>query len=335
MTSSELNPAYIWFVGLLSDNLIMAMTILFFVALVLRVLIYLNVKRQYWFVQEFQNRVQMYLIDKHEDKKLEKSFFTILRYNLEKTYYEIFDLRDKNHRRKLDRIHIIWDRIFHIKKGCAEFIIDFLHQIRYLKLDRTEPQFIDKSKASFNNNKTFGKIFGFIPAVFFDETLQKLPSIFVIGGIFGTFLGIMYSLPDLARIDISDAVGSKEIMNSFLMKISFAMNTSIVGIIYSVSMNFLNATMGPDNLVYSLMNNFSSSVDILWNKSENNNLSEKEITIFESAIPISIKGRLHEIPAEKILHSSTRRFYADDMDDDWEEEEGFEDEEDSSEDKSA
>ncbi len=328
MAQLNLQGLYLNTVGFLSENLIGGLCALFIIAVISRILINMMVRRQMWFINEFQKRVRLYLASTSDKGSTnENSFFSMLKFNLEKTYFELFRLREKYHRRTFDRLMIIWDKIFFIQKGAAEFIVDFLHQTRFLKQDRSEPQFIDKTKASFNNNKTFGKLFGFVPVTFFDDTLHKLPSIFVIGGIFGTFLGIMHALPELAQIDIADPDRSKQIMDQFLVNIAFAMNTSIVGIIFSVLMSFLNSTLAPDNMYYHMVNDFSSSVDILWNKSTNNELTPTEVDLFESALPIKVKGRFLDIPAEKILKSSTTKFEvaSDEVEESEEEEEQSED----------
>ncbi|MFZ9002270.1 MAG: hypothetical protein ACO20H_13265 [Bacteriovoracaceae bacterium] len=335
MEKSSFFEFYIKVVGFLSDNLVLGLIVLFAFAAFTRVLIHMMVRRQMWFINEFQKRVRLFLgTTGDKESTNEDSFFSMLKYNLEKTYFELFRLREKFHRRTFDKLFIIWDKMFFIQKGAAEFIVDFLHQVRFLKQDRSEPQFIDKTKASFNNNKTFGKLFGFLPVTFFDDTLHKLPSIFVIGGIFGTFLGIMHALPELSRIDIANPEESRKIMNQFLLNISFAMNTSIVGIIFSVCMSFLNSTLSPDNMYYHMVNDFSSSVDILWNKSRNNNLTPTEVDLFESALPIKVKGRFLDIPAEKILKSSTTKFEVM-RDQHIEEEQELDEEEESEQDKSA
>ncbi len=66
-----------------------------------------------------------------------------------------------------------------------------------------------------------------------------MPSIFIVGGIFGTFLGIMKALPELTAMDITNAEASKLVIDVFLIKISFALST-ILGIVLSIVMSFMN-----------------------------------------------------------------------------------------------
>jgi hypothetical protein len=62
-----------------------------------------------------------------------------------------------------------------------------------------------------------------------------LPGLFVIGGILGTFFGIVNGLPKLAEMKLDDITTTKNIMDNFLTEISGAMISSITGIIFSVA----------------------------------------------------------------------------------------------------
>ena len=57
----------------------------------------------------------------------------------------------------------------------------------------------------FENNPCFRKVFGYIPISVSNDFLAVLPGLFIVGGIFGTFLGIMKALPELGGMEVSDA----------------------------------------------------------------------------------------------------------------------------------
>ena len=309
MLNKEYGTLYLWLVENISNNLIILMCVLFGTALTLRFLIYFIVRRQSWFVFEFHKRVQSSLLEKEKDETaIPPSFFGALRFNLEKTYFEIFYLREKNKRKALDPFLILMDRMFMVKNGVADLIMEFFNQVRYLKHGGQSEEFVEKTKAAFNSNKPFGRLFGYLPVHFLDDFINTLPSIFVIGGIFGTFLGIMFALPGIASADFTDVESSRKVVNEFLNNISFAMNTSIVGIIFSVAMTFFNSMLSPDSYFYYLINKFSSTVEIIWNKSDHNDLTEAEVDWFEAALPSHVNGRIMSISSDKILHNSTRKF---------------------------
>src|SRR5690606_19878879 len=101
-----------------------------------------------------------------------------------------------------------------------------------------------------------------------------------IGGIFGTFMGIVNGLPKLGGMNLQDVEMSKQVMDQFLWEVSFAMNSSIIGIFLSVSMTFFNTIFSPDKLFVSLVDRFEASLDLIWYRSDNNNYT-KELPAFD------------------------------------------------------
>ena len=164
---------------------------------------------------------------------------------MQKTYYEIFELRKRYGRRHPDQVMGINDRLFMVQEGTARIILDFLRQAQYLEKHQDHPKFLEMTKSVFEHNPFFGRLFGYISVNMLNNILNVLPGLFVIGGIFGTFLGIMEGLPTLGGMDVTDSTTSKAVMDSFLVKISFAMNTSIAGILLSVCMTILNTLLSP------------------------------------------------------------------------------------------
>ena len=263
-----------------ADNLIVIMLVGFALAFLFRVLIYLTVRREAWFVREFEKRVYRVLpsLSNHTDL----SFFHVVKNTLQKTYHEIFELRRRYGRRHPDQIMSLHDRMFMIQEGTARIILDFLRHARYLEKHHDHPRFVDISKSVFENNQIFGRLFGLFPVNLFHSFLGILPGLFVIGGIFGTFLGIMEGLPSLGGMDVTDSVASKEVMDTFLSKIAFAMNTSIVGIMLSVLMTIINTWLSPDNLYYSLVTKFTAAIEILWNKADHNVIAAEDVNFVEA-----------------------------------------------------
>lgn len=252
----------------------------FVIAFAFRLLVYNTVKRQSWFVKEFEKRAfrSLSLINLEQ----EVSFFTLIRKTLQKTYHEIFELRRRYGRRHPDQIMTLNDRLFMVQEGTARIILDFLRQARYLEKYQDHPKFLEMSKAVFEHNPIFGRLFGYIPVNMLNNVLNTLPGLFVIGGIFGTFLGIMEGLPTLGGMDVTDSLASKAVMDNFLSKISFAMNTSIAGILLSVLMTIVNTFMAPENVYYTVINRFTNTIETVWNRCDNNNIDATDSAFVEA-----------------------------------------------------
>ena len=254
-----------------TDYLMPFLIIAFILAIIVRLLITVVINRQRRFVKEFCKRVHQDILANPDAKG---SFYILARRFLAKTYFESFELRAKYKRRNEDHIMTIGDRVFMIQDGIIRLIDDFLKHIKYLRKDPSHnPNFHELSNNAFASNPVFNRIFGVFSMSRTNEVLNILPGIFIVLGIFGTFLGIMRALPELTGMDITDAAASKVVIDSFLIKISFALSTSILGIILSIAMSFLNTLLSPESTYVEIIDSFKAVAEILWNKCENNDLT--------------------------------------------------------------
>lgn len=256
-----------------TEYLMPTLLIAFVLAVIVRLLITVIVRRQRRFVKEFSKRVHHHLKDQPETTG---SFYQSVKKLLAKTYFENFELRAKYKRRNEDHVMTIGDRMFLIQDGIIRLIDDFLKHARYLRKGGQQPDFHEISTNVFSSNPVFNRIFGWFSVSRSNEVLNILPSIFIVAGIFGTFLGIMKALPDLAGMDITNAVASKAVIDDFLIKISFALSTSILGIMLSIIMSFLNTLLSPETTYLEIVDAFKSSTELLWNKSESNEVTDLE-----------------------------------------------------------
>lgn len=262
-----------------ATDLLMPIMALFFIAAIsLRVLIYYTVKREDWFAREFSKRIRKFMEVRSENA--DQSFFVISKRLLEITYYEVFEIRSIMKRRNPDAIMTVTDRVFLVQQGSARLVHDFLKQLKYLKWGE-RPKFLEISNTVLRNNPCFNKVFGIIPVSTFNDFLNTVPGLFIVGGIFGTFLGIMKALPELGGMNLSDVEGSKMIMDNFLLKISFSMSTSIIGIILSVSMSLANTFFSCEKVFMDTVERLENEFDTLWNMSSSNKLPS-EISTFEA-----------------------------------------------------
>ena len=253
-----------------TDFLLPVMSVVFFLGVIARALIWWTVKREYWFAVELEKRIQRYInnVDEAEDI----SFFIVSKRLLEITFYELFEVRSIMKRRNPDVVMSWMDRVFLVQQGCARTVNDILRKIRYFKFDGDTPKFLELTKNVLQNNPCFNRIFGIIPMSGLNDLLNILPNLFIVGGIFGTFLGIMKALPELGGMDLTDAENSKMIMDTFLLKISFSMSTSIMGIVLSVSMTFINTFLSAEKQFVMTVENLTESLNTLWSISSHNQL---------------------------------------------------------------
>jgi hypothetical protein len=280
MFSQDLVQKMVDGVVVFATDLLMPTMVVFFIgAIVLRVLTWYTVKREYWFSHEFSKRVRKFM-DLRDDKS-EQSFYIICKRLMEITYYELFEVRAIMKRRNPDAIMTVADRIFLVQQGAARIVTDTLKQIKYLKYNNDRPKFIDISNNVHANNPCFNRVFGLIPVNVSNDFLNTVPGLFIVGGNFGTFLGIMKALPELGGMNLSDVEGSKLIMDNFLLKISFSMSTSIVGIIFSVGMGLANTFFSSEKVYMNAVEKFERELDLLWNISSSNKMPA-EVHNFEA-----------------------------------------------------
>lgn len=291
---------------------LMPITIVGFVfGIAARFLVYWTVKRESWFTQQFEKRVFRFLDGEKVIDNRPLSFQVTVKRILERTYYELFEYRAILKRRKSDAITTMGDRVFLIQMGAAKIVRDTLKLIKHFKYGKSSqrPKFLEVSKTVFQGNPCFTKVFGIFPVGVLNDVVNILPGLFIVGGIFGTFLGIMQALPELRRVDVSDLEMTKVVMDNFLVAIAFSMNTSIIGIVFSVAMTVFNTFIVPDKLFLDAVDKYEGCLDILWNRCNNNKLPEQIEAFNEHKDPLDA---LAEEAVRNQLKKGGSRFAEDD-----------------------
>ncbi|MFN7905323.1 MAG: hypothetical protein ACK5P5_09070 [Pseudobdellovibrionaceae bacterium] len=254
--------------------LVPTMIVLLGFAVFFRYFIYKTVKRHEWFAMEFERRVNEFMETENPNGKKHTSFYMLCKKLLERSFYESFELRDRLHRRKRDKVESFWDRQFLVRPGSAWLVRDLLKQIRYVKFSSENPKMLNITKATFQQNPYFNRVFGVFNIGSFNDFINILPGLFVIGGILGTFIGIVSGLPKLGGMNLADMEVSKTVMDGFLVEVAVAMNSSILGIACSLVMTVLNTIYSADRVYSSTIDRLESSLDLLWYRSENNHFVE-------------------------------------------------------------
>lgn len=242
----------------------------FLVGCFFRYFINYTVKRHEWFAREFEKRVHHFMESQTPGEVKDVSFFVLTKKLLEKTYYEVFEIREKFQRRKYDRVMHWSDRLFLVKQGCAWLVKDILKQIKFLKWTNDTPKLLHITKATLHHNPCFNRIFGIFPLSTSNDIVAVMPGLFVVAGILGTFIGIAKGLPELAAMDMANMESTKDIMGRFLGEISFAMHSSIFGIAFSLTMHVFNTVHSPERSYVSMVDRFESAMDLLWYRSDSN-----------------------------------------------------------------
>lgn len=105
---------------------------------------------------------------------------------------------------------------------------------------KVAPNFPQLTDRIMNNDENWSKIIGVIPIDGVTRMLDVLPTLFIILGVFGTFIGISMALPEIAKIDFANLEGSGKTLSLFVVNVTFAMKTSIAGIFFSIVLTLLN-----------------------------------------------------------------------------------------------
>jgi hypothetical protein len=264
--------------GVAAELVIPLMGATFVVGVLTRMLIWYVARSEHRFAVEFEKRVRRYVTESYADESLRvSSFHRICRQILEHTFHECFELRNKYRRRNFDHIMSLTDRVFLVEEGVARLVSDTLKQTRYLKRENQEVKMVELTKSVFDTNPFFNRLLGAFPVSLLNELINILPGLFIIGGIFGTFLGIAKGLPELRDMDLQKIEETKRIMGMFLEGISMAMIKSILGIFLSVSMSLINTVLAPEGIFYNLINRYSAALDTLWNETTTNDYDKSEI----------------------------------------------------------
>lgn len=278
--------------------LIPTMMFLFIFGIALRSIIYYTVKREEWFAKEFEKRVDNYL--KERDLKSTVSFYVVSKKLLERTFYDLFKVRYIMKRRNPDFVMTFADRVFLIKQGTAILVDDFLKQLKHLRYNEANhPRILAITKKIFSKNPCFGKLFGVIPASALNDIVNIMPGIFIVLGVFGTFLGIMQGLPQLGNMDLADAEASKMVMDQFLVNIAFSMNTSLVGIAISVTLQIINTSLSPEKLFVSAVERMETALDTIWHLSANNDVPSNLVEFDENKNPEEVLA--HQAVNEELM----------------------------------
>lgn len=257
-----------------SSYIVPVMGVLFVIAVLMRVSLFWVIRAELRFAREFAVRLHFYLrAVAHGEAPRVGSFSRLIRALLEKTYLECFEINDRYKLRSLDKVESLADRLFMLHAALQRCVEELVVQLGYLKksVERSgRNDFQDIVRSTFDTNPYFSRVFGILPISTINELLATLPGLFLVLGIFGTFMGIAAGLPELGNMDLSNIENTKQVMDGFLVHISAAMIKSIVGIGLSAFMGVLNTLLSVETTHYTAITRLSDSLALAWQETDVN-----------------------------------------------------------------
>lgn len=258
-------------IALGASNLMAIMIVVFFIGVLLKILMYFLLKAEADFSSGFETRTHRYLNREYQDSGHIRNFHELVAYLLKKTFNESYILRRKQFRKRKEDAKVnTLNKAFLVETGAKTLIEDTLKQTRYHDTG-TAPNFRNISRFVYGSNPYFNKLWGFIPVGLMNNIFTRLPGLFIIGGIFGTFLGISNGLPALKEIDPGDIVAAQATLADFLGSMTFAMYSSVVGIFLSVCFTILNAFTSLESVYLGSVDRYTQSLELLWKDTNSDN----------------------------------------------------------------
>ncbi|MGZ3692735.1 MAG: hypothetical protein ACXWQO_00575 [Bdellovibrionota bacterium] len=241
----------------------------------LRLFLYYYARAQNNFTIEFEKRIRANLEMTGGDEMLRpQSFQLFLGDMLDLTRFECFDMPTGRRRKGAENVSSFADRLFLIGDGVTRTVLDTKRLVRFLRRDEASlARLSGVTRTVFDSNPYFNKVVGIFPVGLTHELTNTLPGLFIVGGIFGTFLNISHGLPELGNIDLTRPDEAKQIMDLFLLSVSQSMVKSIVGIFLSVVMSLVNTFFAPEQLYLSALNRYTGTLEMAWNETVNNEAS--------------------------------------------------------------
>lgn len=124
-------------------------------------------------------------------------------------------------------------------EGKKSIVHAVRHQVDVFK-SPYPPNFSELTYRVLSEDRQWKQVIG-IPMDMFVRMMDVLPGIFVVFGIFGTFIGIAAALPKVGEIDMSKLNEATPVLKAFIDSISLSMRCSIAGIFCSIFTTVLNA----------------------------------------------------------------------------------------------
>jgi hypothetical protein len=129
---------------------------------------------------------------------------------------------------------------------------------------QTPPNFTELTHRLLGQDDKWNKLMGPIPIEGVSRMIDILPGLFIVFGVFGTFVGISMALPEIANIDFNNLETSGSTLTKFVLNTTFAMKTSIAGIFFSVILTMLNTFSPIKDVRGRIFKQIETTMHALW-----------------------------------------------------------------------
>ncbi|MCW8956444.1 MAG: hypothetical protein OQL09_06145 [Gammaproteobacteria bacterium] len=148
--------------------------------------------------------------------------------------------------------------------GGSQSIIHSLKSETNAFKTKQKPNFEQLSHRVMSKDEHWVKLHGMFQLDSVIRMIDVLPGIFIVIGIFGTFVGITNALPSIATIDFNNISNSSSVLSVFVKDVSFAMHTSIAGIAFSLLISLLNTLFPISSMRDSISRGVEDCLEYLW-----------------------------------------------------------------------
>jgi hypothetical protein len=128
----------------------------------------------------------------------------------------------------------------------------------------TPPNFSELSHRILGQDPHWATMLKRIPVEGVSRLIDIMPGLFVVFGVFGTFVGISMALPEIAKIDFANIEGSGQTLFNFVKSTAFSMEASIAGIFFSIVMTVMNALFPIKDMRHRIHKKVETSLQTLW-----------------------------------------------------------------------
>jgi len=151
----------------------------------------------------------------------------------------------------------------------------------------TTPNFTELTHRVMSQDPNWTKVMKHFPVDGVTRMIDILPGLFIVLGVFGTFIGISMALPEIAAINFDDLQASEQTINNFVLNVTYAMKTSIAGIFFSLMLTVLNTIYPIKETRVRVFKKVESSLQMLWYHIQKDVNSEKDQSfVFEKLLSV-------------------------------------------------
>jgi len=141
--------------------------------------------------------------------------------------------------------------------------------------NQTQPNFTELTHRILSQDPNWTKVMKHFSIDGVTRMIDILPGLFIVFGVFGTFIGISMALPEIANIDFNDLDKSADTLMRFVLNVTYAMKTSIAGIFFSLILTVLNTLFPIKETRYRVFKKVETSLQMLWYHIHTSNKDEK------------------------------------------------------------